>query len=145
MLTTRFVQVFHFFQRLPPSTAQVPPEAFLVLWFCLNTWNQTYRARGAWLTHSSLRAFKRDGCMSRVSHDVQIRACLPEERRWAWPYQRTVIADPCVLRALPTVRPRWSNSAAVILSRSMIESLTRSFRAVAVLATAFVFFFANRL
>jgi len=46
-------------------------------------------------------------------------------------------------RALPTVRPRWSNSAAVILSRSMITSLINSFRATAVFAMAFSFFFAN--
>jgi len=52
---------------------------------------------------------------------------------------------PCAPRALPTACPRRSNSCAVMLSRSIIESLTRSFLAAAVFATAFGFFFASRL
>ena len=68
-----------------------------------------------------------------------------KEEGWLGPITETIISDRVVTRALPTVRPRRSNSSAVILSRSMIASLTRSFLAVAVLATGFGFFFASRL
>jgi len=85
-----------------------------------------------------------------IAHDVWIRTSRwrferTMTRRLAWLYQAAVISDRAILRALPTVRPRWSNSSAVILSRSIIESLTKSFLEAAVLATAFGFFFVSRL
>ena len=114
-----------------------------VIGLCLKCVVQTDRVGLSWLTLSSLRAFA-EAVFGRsfIAHDVWIRSSLIGEG-WAWPYHENGHRGPVVRRALPTVRPRRSNSSAVIRSRSMIESLTRSFLAAAVFATAFGFFFGS--
>jgi hypothetical protein len=52
---------------------------------------------------------------------------------------------PGTTRVSFTVRPRWSNSEALILSRIIITNLTKTFLAVAVFATPLGFFLANLL
>ena len=52
---------------------------------------------------------------------------------------------PGKLRAFPPVRPRRSNSAALMLSRNIIANLTTNLRATAVFTTAFGFFLPRRL
>src|SRR5215204_410200 len=105
------------------------------------------KSRGS-LIHLFGSAFESEEAFLAPSVPMMFRFALAADRaaaRLAWLYQATVISDLAILRALPTVRPRRSNSSAVIESRSMIESLTRSLRAVAVLARAFGFLFESRL
>ncbi len=97
-------------------------------------------------TDSSLRTITRYAFLATFLN-MMYRFALPVAKREGWLAQSGVghflgLALPL---ASPTALPRRSNSCAEILSLSMIASLTRSLRAVAVLATALCFFLKSLL
>jgi hypothetical protein len=117
-----------------------------IIWLLSESVIQTYRVRAA-MAHSFISSciVKTRIISCLIAHDVWIRASRSVIGKVGLAQSEDGHFRPCVERALPTVRPRSSNSSADMLSRSIIESLTRSFLAVAVFTTPFGFFLASRL